>query len=81
MLLTLGDEDLAIPLMPLVTQGLRIEGSVIAPRHCNLEMLEFADRNHIRPMVQNFPLSARGITEAMDLLRRGKIKYRAVLTP
>jgi D-arabinose 1-dehydrogenase-like Zn-dependent alcohol dehydrogenase len=80
-LLTILDEEIKVPTMPFVTQGLSIYGSVVAPRHCCKEMLEFVTRNHVKPIVRTFPLNVDGITEAMHILRQGKIRYRAVLVP
>ena len=80
-LLTALDQDGKIPLAPLVSQGLRIEGSLVAPRHCVMEMLEYAARNNIRPAVQKFPLDTEGIQEALTLLKKGSVRYRAVLVP
>jgi len=43
------------------------------------EMLEFAARHQIQAMIEEFPMSADGITEAFDRLDNGKLRYRAVL--
>ena len=80
-LLAALEQDGIIPLAPLVSQGLRIEGSLVAPRHCVMEMLEYAARNNIRPAVQKFPLDTEGIQEALTLLKKGSVRYRAVLVP
>jgi len=42
-------------------------------------MLEFAARHGIRPMIEEFPMTVEGITEAMGKLEGGKLRYRAVL--
>ena len=43
-------------------------------------MLEFADRNNVRPMIEKFPMSEEGINEAIQKLKDGKIRYRGVLS-
>ncbi|KAF1966034.1 hypothetical protein BU23DRAFT_664058 [Bimuria novae-zelandiae CBS 107.79] len=75
------DTNINIPLVPLVTNGLLIKGSIIAARHTMLEMLGFAVTHDIKPVVQKFPLSKPGIMEAMDLLAHGEIIFRAVFMP
>lgn len=80
-ILSMIDGDIEIPALSLVTRGLQIQGSVIAPRHCSVEMLRFAAHNAVRPIVQTFPLSEKGIDKAMSELQHGKVKYRAVLIP
>jgi D-arabinose 1-dehydrogenase-like Zn-dependent alcohol dehydrogenase len=67
-----------IPALRFVTKSLRIQGTVIAPRSTNIDMLKFASDNGIRPIVQQFPLSVQGITKAMDLMKEGKLEYRAI---
>ncbi|KAF1972529.1 GroES-like protein [Bimuria novae-zelandiae CBS 107.79] len=75
------DTDINIPLVPLVTNGLLIKGSIIAARHTMLEMLGFAVTHDIKPVVRESPLSKPGIMEAMDLLAHGAIIFRAVFMP
>lgn len=42
-------------------------------------MLEFAARHAIKPVLEVFPMSEEGITEAFDRMNTGKLRYRAVL--
>ncbi|KAE9393520.1 GroES-like protein [Gymnopus androsaceus JB14] len=46
---------------------------------CN-KMLEFADRNNVKPMIEKFPMSEEGINEAIQKLKDGKIRYRVMLS-
>lgn len=80
-LLSILFEDIKLPAFPLVTKGLHVDGSALASRQCFTETLQFVVRNHIKPIIQKFPLNTKGIAEAMTLLEQGKIKYRAVLVP
>lgn len=43
------------------------------------EMLSFAARHGIRPIIEEFPMTLKGVTEALDKLAMGKVRYRGVL--
>ena len=45
------------------------------------KQLELTDRQagQIKPIIEEFPMSGEGITEAMERLKAGKMRYRAVL--
>ncbi|KAL7972186.1 GroES-like protein [Trichoderma sp. SZMC 28014] len=77
--ITVSFEKLAVPAMDLIMGGLRIQGGMIAPRQIHREMLEFASRHNIVPVVEEFPLTAAGATEALQRLLDGKMRYRGVL--
>jgi len=79
--LSVADGNFSIPYMPLIANGLTIQGSIVAPRHVHADMLEFAARHDIRPITQKFDMSVAGIEEAMEKLEAGKVRYRAVLIP
>jgi D-arabinose 1-dehydrogenase-like Zn-dependent alcohol dehydrogenase len=42
-------------------------------------MLAFAAKNGIKPQIEKFPMTQAGITEAMQKLRDGGMRYRGVL--
>lgn len=42
-------------------------------------MLEFAAAHGIKPQIEKFPLPQKGITEAMEHLKAGKMRYRGVV--
>lgn len=69
----------AIKVLPntLIMGQKRILGSVIGSRHVIREMLEFADRHDVQAMTELFPVSR--VNDALDRLRNGDIRYRAVL--
>jgi len=76
---TVSDGDLQIPYEAILFSELRIQGSLVAPRQVHREMIEFAALHGIRPVIEEFPLTVEGITEAMDRLNAGKMRYRGVL--
>lgn len=79
--LTVSEGDFSIPQMPFILNGTRIQGTVVAPRKTMVTMLEFAATHGVKPVIQKFPLTEKGITEAMDTLDQGKMRYRGVLLP
>lgn len=42
-------------------------------------MLDFASRTGVKAMVEEFPMTENGITQAFDKMESGKLRYRAVL--
>ncbi|KAF2008899.1 GroES-like protein [Aaosphaeria arxii CBS 175.79] len=79
--LSVAEGNFSIPYMPLLLNGIRVQGSVVAPRAQHRKMLEFAAQHNIKPIINEFPLTADGITEAMQTLKDGKMRYRGVLLP
>lgn len=79
--LSVAEGDFHIPYMPMLEKGLTIQGSLVAPRYAHWHMLEFAARNGIKPILNEFPLSVEGIEDAFKTLNEGKMRYRGVLIP
>lgn len=77
--LTVAFEPSPIPLLELVWKGVNVKGSLVASRHSIRSLLEFAARKDVKPTIVTFPFTAAGIEEAMQRLREGKVRYRAVL--
>lgn len=77
--LSVSEDDFKIPYMPLLANGIRIQGSVVGSRHLHRDMLEFAASQNVRPITQTFPLNKQGIDEAFKTLEDGKMRYRGVL--
>ncbi len=77
---TVSEDQMQIPYAALIMLELRVQGSLVAPRQVHRDMLRFAARHAIRPVVETFPMTVQGITEAMDRLNSGNIRYRGVLT-
>ncbi len=79
--LSVSQDNLEIPYMGLILQGISVQGSLVAPRHLHRKMLDFAALHQIKPIVETFPMTEEGIKQAMDKLDRGEVTYRAVLIP
>ncbi|KAF2666902.1 GroES-like protein [Microthyrium microscopicum] len=79
--LSVAEGNFVMPYMPIIQKGLRIQGSLVASRYVHQRMLHFADRHHIAPVLQRYPMTEEGITQAMKDLNEGKVRYRAVLIP
>jgi len=78
--ITVAHGDFRVPYMPLVRKGLSIQGILCPSRGVHVKMLRFAAVHGIKPITQEFPLTAEGIDEAMAKLDKGEIRYRAVFT-
>jgi len=76
--LSVDEGNFAIPYMPLLLNGLTVQGSVVASRYIQNRMLEFAALHKIEPIIEKFPMTEQGINEAMDKLGEGNIRYRGV---
>ncbi|KAK3073775.1 hypothetical protein LTR53_004355 [Teratosphaeriaceae sp. CCFEE 6253] len=77
--LSVDDGNFAIPQMPLILNGITIQGSVVASRYIHNRMLQFASLHNIQPVVEKFPMTTKGIEEAMAKLEAGEMRYRGVL--
>ncbi|KXJ91918.1 chaperonin 10-like protein [Microdochium bolleyi] len=79
--LSIAEGNFEIPYMPLLLNGLTVQGSVVAPRHIHKDMLEFAALHQIKPVVETFPMTEEGVAEAIEKLENGNVHFRAVLIP
>ncbi|PNS19120.1 NADP-dependent alcohol dehydrogenase 7 [Sphaceloma murrayae] len=79
--LSVADGNFEFPYMQLISGGITIQGSVVAPRFVHQRMLMFAARHGIKPVVEKFEMSEKGIEEALKKLTEGNVRYRAVLVP
>ncbi len=77
--LTVSEEEFKMPYHPINALQLRVQGSLVAPRQVLREMLEFAAKHGIKPIIEEFPMTVEGITESMKRLEDGKMRYRGVL--
>jgi D-arabinose 1-dehydrogenase-like Zn-dependent alcohol dehydrogenase len=77
--LTVSHGDFTIPYMPILAGELKIQGSLVAARQVQREMLYFAARHEIVPTIESFPMTVEGITEAMEKLKSGDMRYRGVV--
>ncbi|OAA55645.1 NADP-dependent alcohol dehydrogenase [Cordyceps fumosorosea ARSEF 2679] len=79
--LSVGARDLVVPYAPVLLRGVEVRSALVATRAVHREMLAFAARHGVRPVVEAFPLSEGGAAEALDRLERGEVHFRAVLLP
>ncbi|KAE8341862.1 hypothetical protein BDV24DRAFT_163086 [Aspergillus arachidicola] len=77
--LTSAQKAAPISLSSLNTRGIRIQGSMVAPRYSIQSLLQFAAAKSIYPRVMTFPLDKEGIEQALQELRDGNMRYRGVL--
>lgn len=77
--LTVNPGNMELPYMSIMLSALRVQGSVVADRQTHREMLKFAAKNGIKPMINEFKMTESGIEEAFETLNGGKMKYRGVL--
>jgi D-arabinose 1-dehydrogenase-like Zn-dependent alcohol dehydrogenase len=52
--LRVSEEEFKMPYRPINEMQLRVQGNLVAPRQVHREMLEFAARHGIRPIIENF---------------------------
>lgn len=77
--LSVDANDLKIPYMPLLVNGLRVQGGIVSSRQVHREMLEFAAHHQIKPVNMTFPMTLEGVTQSLKTLEDGKMRYRGVL--
>ena len=77
--LTIGPGNVNLPAMPLLLNGITIQGSVVAPRNVMERMLVFATRHGVKPEVHCFAMDRAGIEKAFEVLKEGRMKFRGVL--
>lgn len=68
-----------VPMLPMIQKSLSIIGSAGAYRSSMGPMMQFAAKHGVRPQIQKFPMTQKGITEALQTLRDGKMRYRGVV--
>ena len=78
-LLTVSDEAPPLPVMSLVPNGIRVQGSAVASRIAIRRMLRFASLHGIRPIIMTWPMTSDGINAAFKTLEDGNMRYRGVL--
>ena len=77
--LTISEDSIGLGMSPLVAQEITVHGLCASTMTQVNQMLEFAARHKIRPMVEEFPMTRAGAAEAMSKLEKGQVRYRAVL--
>ena len=70
--------DFVFPYMPIIGKQLKVQGSLVATREVHAQMLEFAARHGIKPMIEEVPMTEDGINHAVERLKKGDVRYRFV---
>ena len=77
--LAVSSDNLSLPYMQVLSNGIRIQGSLVAARHIHKKMLDFAAYHDIKPILMKWPLNENGIRDAIKTLNDGKMRYRGCL--
>lgn len=59
--------------------GYNIHSSLVASRHVQGAMLDFAAKHDIKPVTETFEFNEEGFAKALGRLKEGKLRYRGVL--
>lgn len=59
--------------------GYNIHSNLVSSRHTQDDMLAFAAKHGIKPVVEIFKFNEAGFKEAVGRLKEGKLRYRGVL--
>ena len=63
----------------MLMNGYTLTTNLVASRKSHADMLAFAARNNIKPVVETFEMTNEGFAEALGKLKDGSIRYRGVL--
>jgi D-arabinose 1-dehydrogenase-like Zn-dependent alcohol dehydrogenase len=77
--LTIDPHDLVIPFPHFLRYELSVVGSCTATPDEVEQMLQFAAKHGIKPIVEYFPMTKEGIATAAEKLEKGTMRYRGVL--
>ena len=66
-------------MLPLTIQNIQFIGSTGCHKDAMIAMMEFAAHHKIQPQIEKFPLTQKGVTDAMARLKEGKMRYRGVV--
>ena len=77
--LTVSFDASPVPMLGLLINGIRIQGSAGAPRAELRKMLQFVADHKLEPTIMKWPMTGDGISGAMKTLREGNMRYRGVL--
>ena len=73
------EQKLEIPFMRFLLSGRKVIGSTVPPKSVYVDMLDFAARNGVKPIIERFPLTKEGVVDSLTKLDAGKMRYRGVL--
>lgn len=78
-LMTIQQDPVSIPYLPFILPGHKLIASTEASHQNHFEMLRFAARHKIEPLVETFPMTLGGAAQAFRKLEAGAMRYRGVL--
>jgi len=78
-LMTIQQEPISIPYLPFILPGHKLIASTEASHQNHFDMLRFAARHKIEPVVETFPMTLEGAAQAFSKLEAGAMRYRGVL--
>ncbi|TVY71367.1 alcohol dehydrogenase [Lachnellula suecica] len=64
---------------PVFFDGYQLKSTIVGSRAVHKDMLAFAAHHNIKPTIEKFELSEEGLTQAVDKMQNGSLRYRAVL--
>lgn len=74
-----GDAKLIMPYMQFVLSGWKVVGSTVPAKVEYSKMLAFAGQHGIKPIIEAYPLTKKGVEESLKKLDTEGMRYRAVL--
>jgi len=77
--LTASPNEMSFPALKMFFNGYNVHSSLVADRKVHADMLRFADRHGIKPVVEEFGLDEKGFGDAVKKLAGGGMRYRGVL--
>lgn len=77
--LTISFDPMSVPIIPLITKALRVTGSGGARFWSMPAMLNFAAKHGIKPQTEKFDFTDEGVSQAIQKLKDGKMRYRGVV--
>ena len=77
--LTISFDNISVPALGVVIYGWQIIGSAGAHIQSLKVMMDFAAKHGVKPQIEEFPMSQKGVTDAMQKLKDGKMRYRGVV--
>lgn len=70
--MSVSEGNLEIPYIPLLLNGIRFQGSVVAPREIHEKMLRVASVHDIKPIIEKIPLNKKGVEQAFEHVDKGR---------
>lgn len=77
--MTITEEELVIPFMPFLLTEVSFVGACTSTPESVEQMLRFAAKHGVKPVLEKFPFTLDGISSALKKLEDGGMRYRGVL--